>query len=421
MAEPNVADVFVNGWIHCGLLAGPVLLAAWWLPLHPAHDDDEDRVESAADRRTALAPLLVGLGCALLTAVVLWLPVGSRKSGNVTVVERHSTWEPTLQPYATTVYGEAGSYNYAAAYAYCEQYYPMARLLEQDAIDDATLANCGVLIIKTPTSRYSPAEVGAVQRFVEQGGSLLLIGDHTNVFNMNTCLNDVARRFGLSFRNDLLFHVGDPYRQHYVRPWLAHPIVQHVPEMDFAVSCSIDPGWSLGRMAIRSEGLFNLPPAYHESNYHPQAEYRPSMQYGSWCQMWASTYGRGRVVAFADSTLFSNFCLYQPGKAELLRGMVDWLDHGSVWDRAVLRRAVKTPLLIAGLLLLVAGLYRPRLAGGRWFVLLSACSGWRNDRRRRCARLAPLRIACPGVAATAAARGCGSPDLPGPAVYRRVC
>ena len=89
------------------------------------------------------------------------------------VVERHSTWEPTTEPYGTKVYGEAGSYNYAAAYAYCQQYYEMSRLLEDEPINDATLAGCDVLMIKTPTARYSPEEIDAVVRFVEHGGSLL--------------------------------------------------------------------------------------------------------------------------------------------------------------------------------------------------------------------------------------------------------
>ena len=160
------------------------------------------------------------------------------------IVERHSTWEPTTEPYGTKVYAEAGSYNYAAAYAYCGQYFQMSRLLDSDRIDRDTLRRCDVLVIKTPTERYSREEVEAVAEFVRSGGSLLLIGDHTNVFNMSTYLNDLARHFAFTFRNDLLFRVGDPYKQPFQPPRWAHPVVQHLGPMHFAVSCSIDPGWS---------------------------------------------------------------------------------------------------------------------------------------------------------------------------------
>jgi len=373
ITEPNVADVLVNSWIHVGLLAGPVLMATWFLPRPTATVAPAFVHPTCSDRRRVLSSILTAGGIGLIVFVALWSPLGSRKPGPITFVERHSTWEPTQQPYGTTVYGEAGSYNYAAAYAYCEQYFPMARILEQDTIDDKSLADCSVLIIKTPTSRYALEEIDAVQRFVQRGGSLLLIGDHTNVFNMNTYLNDIGRRFGLTFRNDLLFHVGDPYRQHDPRPWPAHAILQHLPSLDFAVSCSIDPGRSWGRMVMRNEGLFSLPPAYHESNYHPQAEYRPQMQYGSWCQMWAGSFGKGRVLAFADSTLFSNFCVFQPGKAELLRGMLDWLARSSIGDRAPLRRAGQISFLLLGVSLIVAGLALGADQQGNGAVLLSAC------------------------------------------------
>jgi hypothetical protein len=147
--------------------------------------------------------------------------------------------------------------------------------------------------------------------------------------------------------------------------------------MQFAVSCSIDPGRSFGRMAIRNTGLWNLPPAYQESNYHPQAEYRWDMQYGAWCQLWSTTHGRGRVLAFADSTLFSNFCVYQPGKAELLRGMLDWLNHGSVLDVRWRKGLVVVPLVACGLALLVCGVWRGRQQTGAWIVAMTAVlGGW---------------------------------------------
>lgn len=383
ITEPNVADVLVNSWIHILLLAGPVLMAIRLLRKPSAHDEEGqpegDETTTSSTRRWPhlSAPLLVGIGVAVLAVLFNWDPVGSPKSGRIMFVERHSTWEPTTEPYGTTVYGEAGSYNYAGIFAYCGQYYEMLRLLEGEAIDDETLDRCDVLVIKTPTSRYSNNEVAAVVRFVQRGGSLLMIGDHTNVFNMNTYLNDVSRHFGFTFRNDLLFRVGSPYVQKYRPPLVAHPIVGHVPPMNFAVSCSIDPGISTGKMVIRNTGLYNLPPAYQEMNYHPQAEYRTDMQYGAWCQMWATRCGRGRVAAFADSTLFSNFCVFQPGKADLFLGMINWLNRTSVFDRLWVRLFVVLPFGLAGLALLCSGLRQTWRRNANWLVIATAgLAGW---------------------------------------------
>ena len=388
LGEVNVADVFVNGWLYLFLLAGPACLAICVMgrrradhaltpdPSEPDEPQASLRSEPGRDWRIA-SPLLVAAGTGLLAFLWHWEPVGRPQTGRIMIVERHSTWEPTTTPYGTDVYGEAGSYNYAAAYDYCGQYFQMSRLLETDAINDDALARCDVLVIKTPTSRYQEDEIAAVVRFVERGGALLMIGDHTNVFNMNTSLNDVARHFGFSFRNDLLFRVGTPYAQKYRPPLVASPIVQHVPPMNFAVSCSIDPGRSMGRMVIRSTGLFSLPPAYQESNYHPQAEYRPYMHFGAWCQLWSCRFGRGRVLAFADSTLFSNFCVFQPGKAEFLRGMLDWLNHRSVWDRRAAWLTLVLPLVLLAAFLLAWGLWIGRRRAIAWTLLVaSGYAGW---------------------------------------------
>ena len=174
ITEPNVADVLVNAWIHIALLAGPVLLATRLIKRPSVPEDEEpqgdvDQPSLATPprwRAAAAAPLLFGLGTVLL--VVLWYfdPVGDPKAGRIMFVERHSTWEPTTEPYRTTVYGEAGSYNYAAIFEYCGQYYEMSQLLQSDAIDDKALKQCDILVIKTPTERYTKDEVVSVVRFV---------------------------------------------------------------------------------------------------------------------------------------------------------------------------------------------------------------------------------------------------------------
>ncbi|MHB0957036.1 MAG: hypothetical protein ACYC0X_13945 [Pirellulaceae bacterium] len=381
VAFPNVGQTLVSTWVHAGFACGLAILLSQLLPLlnRPATAPLAGPIHGGSrpvrTSRRAIVPATVALAVLAATFVQFWTPVGARKANRVMFVERHSTWEPTTEPYRTEVYGEAGSYNYAAIYEYCDQFYDMSRLLADQPISRASLEQCDILIIKTPTSRYAPEEIEAVVAFVQGGGSLLMIGDHTNVFNMNTYLNDISRHFGFTFRNDLLFRIGDPYKQTYRPPSLAHPILQHVPPMGFAVSCSIDPGSHVGSMVIRNVGLWSLPPAYQESNYHPQAEYRPSMQYGAWCQLWSTTSGRGRVLAFADSTLFSNFCVYQPGKTELFMGMLEWLNHTSPFDAPGIQWLLNRLVWIAGGLACAVGFWTVRASPGRWMVLLAATWG----------------------------------------------
>ena len=145
-------------------------------------------------------------------------------------------------------------------------------------------------------------------------------------------MNDITRRMGFIFRDDLLFGFGEsPYEESYAPSAVPHPALQYTPPWDFAVSCSIDPGHSRGRTVISNTGLWSMGPEYHFENFHPIPGHCPEMRYGAFVQAWAARYGTGRVMAFTDSTVFSNFCLGQPGKFELGLGMVEWLNHANPW------------------------------------------------------------------------------------------
>jgi hypothetical protein len=301
------------------------------------------------------------------------------------VDEHLSTWEPTDRPYDTNWYGQESGYNYACIYDYCSRFYEMGRL--NATIDGNTLADRDVLVVKVPTSRYGADEISHIERFVQNGGGLLLVGEHTNVFQTGVHLNDIASRFGLRFRYDCLFDIDAVFHQLYQPPVVPHPIIQHMPPLDFAVSCSIDPLSSAGRAAIRSTGLRSLPADYHASNFYPQVEDRAEARYGAFVQLWTTRRGAGRVAAFADSTIFSNFSTFEPGKAELMLGMLEWLNHrnASLDVRPVL---FVFGVLLAGAALVVVGWAVPTIhclhraepvgrAHPTWLVLLGAAVlGW---------------------------------------------
>jgi len=355
-----------NSWVQVVLLLGPLGLAIGlvrpWRAApagdRPARGGEGTVVEtpgagrepSVKRRRYVTAAILILVGTFLLTFAWNWDPRGHRKEGRVFVDEYHSTWEPTDKPYDTEWYGQDSGYNYACIYDYCSRFYRMSRL--KTALDDAVLRDCDVFVVKVPTAPYQAEEIAALERYVHRGGGLLLIGEHTNVFRTGTHINDVAKRFHLSFRYDCIFDIDKTFEQLYRRPLVSHPILQNVPYLDFAVSCSVAPQGCAGRPVIRSRGLKNLPADYHISNFYPQVENRADMRYGAFIQLWAGRFQAGRVAAFTDSTIFSNFSTFEPGKAELMLGMLEWLNHGnpSVDPRLF--------LVLIGVSLLLGGLVR---------------------------------------------------------------
>jgi len=367
--ELILINQFWNPWLLMVLLLGPILLSLRFI--HKTFVKQRALVsEPSVKRPKHLGAIVLTIaGSLMLIMGVLLDAPGRRKEGRIWVDEYHSTWEPTDKAFDTEWYGHDSGYNYYCIYDYISHFYETDRL--KTPLDDAVLANCDVLVVKVPTERYEQKEIAAIERFVERGGGLLLIGEHTNVFNTGIHINDIARIFGFRFRYDCLFGIDTVFTQLYNPPLVPHPIVQEMPPLDFAVSCSISPGLSHGRAAIRSTGLKNLLADYHASNFYPQVEDKAQMRYGAFVQLWTTNRGAGRVAAFTDSTIFSNFATFEPGKAELMLGMLEWLNHRNS------PYPLRLFLFILGLPILIYGFALCRKLHVAWLVVVCAIVfGW---------------------------------------------
>jgi hypothetical protein len=84
----------------------------------------------------------------------------------------------------------------------------------------------------------------------------------------------------------------------------------------------------------------------------PPPEDRADSRYGSWVLLWSTKYGKGRVVAHADSTQWSNFSAFEAGKPESWMGMVEWLNHQ---DGMIANPRIAFEIL--GVLLLLGGIF----------------------------------------------------------------
>lgn len=269
---------------------------------------------------------------ALIVCAATFADPGAEKQGRVVVDEGHSDWEWSDEPLGTEKYGLRSTYSFTSMFEHLAKIWRVDRTREE--LTTESLSNVDVLVLKMPTSPYSDAEVEAVVAFVEAGGGLWLIGDHTDVFGSSTYLNAVSERFGMRFCFDYVFDLGTGGLDIYRRPSVApHPVVRHVPPFMFATGCSLST--SLGcDSAMTGVRLGSLRGDYSQKNFFPVPGPRESLRFGSFCQMASRVYGRGRVLAFSDSTSFSSFFFFIPGKVELALGSIDWLNRTNAFSWA---------------------------------------------------------------------------------------
>ncbi|MDR1060142.1 MAG: GldG family protein, partial [Clostridiales bacterium] len=290
---------------------------------------------------TASLALLLGASFALFFGL---RDYGREKQGRVLVDEYHSDWEWTTDAYDEQWFGERSGYNYYCFYNYLDKFYETDRNMGPVSAD--ALRGADVFIMKTPTVPFEGEEIRLLADFVENGGGLYLIGDHTNVFGTDSNLNQISEQFGLRFNYDCTYELVNGNLSEYDAPRLMpHQAVFGLPHFLFATSDTLSAKWQAEEVII-GYGLKNLQADYSQMNFFPADTNAATLEFGLFLQSAGVAHGKGRVLAFTDSTVFSNFWMFMPGKPELLLGSVEWLNSENAFPGGMAPREAAAALLL---------------------------------------------------------------------------
>ena len=170
--------------------------------------------------------------------------------------------------------------------------------------EDSRLSAYDILLIKTPVRPIPEGEREAIIRFVEAGGGLLLVGDHTNLLGMGTHLNSLCVSHGIQFRYDSISNAAGGFVEYQAPVLGSHVAALHVDELGFMTSCSL----SLAPNAeaiVAADGCFRDPHDYSSSSFFGRRGAHPELEHGRMVLAGAVQVGEGRIVAFTDSTVWS--------------------------------------------------------------------------------------------------------------------
>ncbi len=204
------ADIFWNRWVEIISFIPLVFILVKFIPFSRVNFNSSINFRKFSLNRSYFYPATLIILIVFLFCVVFLFPdPGKVKEGRVLLDEMHSDWEWTEEKFDTVWYGKKSCYNYYCLADYISHYYQFERNF--DLITPAVLRKYDILIIKTPTSSFENSEIRAIEEFVDAGGGLMLIGDHTNVFGTSTYINHIAGQFGLHLNYDATydFKTGD--------------------------------------------------------------------------------------------------------------------------------------------------------------------------------------------------------------------
>lgn len=337
-----------------GIETSPTLLMLSFLPLLALLPTHLALAEPVVPERQVRWLSVAGAWTAAFAAILVlaWEDPGRAKAGHILIDDSHGLWEPTNLPFDETAFGRKSAYSYGNVFDVLARRYGTVHAV-QEKLTAARLVSCDVLIIKTPTRPFEPEEIQTIIDFVHTGGGLFLIGDHTNLFGMSTFLNQVAHHFGIDFRNDDTFALANEGPTTW-RPWplLRHSIVHSVGAFEFETSNSLSVPWRAAAPIIGyalgvEDADLSRPGFFGDIHLGPEDDLGFIVQFA------VLNVGKGRVAAFSDSTPFSNFSLFFPGRKELLLAAVAYLNRQATVLHYVPWLAL--PVLVFGLALMSYG------------------------------------------------------------------
>jgi hypothetical protein len=328
------------------LLATGVLVGRWLAPSAAAPPAPAGLPRAWRLVQWALVPLAL-----LVAGLIGWEPAGTPKAGRVVISTYHSQWSTCQRPYDREWYGADSGYNYACLKRLFETFYQVAEAPGVLTANDLTGA--GTLVIYDPDRQFTKDEIELVREFVRNGGGLFVIGDHTNVFGSASHLNELCEPFGFQFRDDVLFDLDDDFHQVIDPPAQPSSFWHGMTFFKLRGPASIRPTSLWTRPVYQVGHSKSVRAIYSVNNFYPPPHDHPKMKMGTFCVSASARYGRGRVVAWGDSTVFSNFEIFYPGKYEYLLNTLHWLGHQDGALPAVGRRMGLMILLggVAGFLL----------------------------------------------------------------------
>ncbi len=319
---------------------------------------------------------LVVAGLALVGVGAGWKEhrSGPMRPGEVLWNDHHSgTWEPSRPLLDGNGFGSDHLYNASSLVEWLRYFMPI-RVHVDGPVTRELLEGVSVFVLKTPTRRLTSEEIEVLTGWVEAGGGLLLIGDHTNLLGMGSYLNEIAGRFDIQFQFDGSNAYSSGYFSRYRPPMLgAHPVVDGLPEMRFLTSATLR-YWGRAQPVMVARDVMSDPVDYSKPSFFGRLTVSPRNGFGLFPLAVERRHGRGRVLAFSESTTLSNFAAFQDGTAEFYLRVLTHLGRSGEGSTGV-----AVGLVGLGLGGLAAGLFLLRSLGGNRVllaVLLALGPGW---------------------------------------------
>ena len=256
----------------------------------------------------------------ILVAALPPLLLPPQKISRVYFDEAHGSWETVKAPYGPDTFGRGVNYTYSLLFKHAQSLVGSATTLDSEA---SSMEGGQVLVVKMPTQVIAGQFVSKLKQWVSDGGRLILIADHTNLYDTTRNLSPLATEFGFKIGSDAVFNAQG----------LLNTVAAPVSSLLIA---NIDAGdlttWQTGT-SLKGIPQNSIELSTFGLGFAEQADYsrpnrfgyfipRPDLPFQVRTSIAASSYGKGIVAVVLDSTPWSNFSIFKQPFLKLFNSLV---------------------------------------------------------------------------------------------------
>jgi len=239
-------------------------------------------------------------------------------------------------------------------------------------INAAALEGTDVLVVMNPDTAFTDAEHKTIWDFVNRGGGLLVLGDHTNIMGVMEPFNTLLEPAGISLNFDSVIPKVDRWSWYGCMRFHPHPVTRRLRD-EAELKLSVGASLTLDERAVP---LLSGRDAFSDAGDwdNAQGAYLGNMAFdrqeteGDLIVAAEAPYGRGKVIAFGDTSPFQRNTVSLTH--ELVARVFTYLGTpGGALAGRQMRTAGAIMLLVGGGILL--GLNRRRPEAPALFAILA--------------------------------------------------
>ncbi len=253
--------------------------------------------------------------------------IPSNKINGVVFDESHGKWETVLSSFNQNDFGRSANYTYSQLFKLAKSKYKNTKIYdqEQNELPDQDQ----LFVLKMPAQRLSKPFLEKLTSWVHSGGRLLVVADHTDLYDTTQNLNELlSTKFGTVINSDAVYDFeGMP----------------NTPDSSFSEALRgkiisnghkffWQTGTSLKTLPFNTVELANYGLSFTESGDYSRANRfgtfspSPEKRFLKHSSVIAFSSGKGAVALVLDSTPWSNFSVFKEQYPKLFFSIVRALE-----------------------------------------------------------------------------------------------